>query len=489
VSFISQEIAGSDVRCASADKADFFMDAASSRKVVTAQRSFVSVRRIPELLAWTDLACLTKNHVMKSFLFAVLALACAVSARAENWPGFRGPTRQGISTETNLPLHWSSSSNVAWIASIPGEGWSSPVVWSNRVFLTSATEAGTKCHVIAIDVVTGKPVWNKQVIEQLPRRKEAKNSWATPTPVTDGERVFAVFGDGSMAALNFDGGVLWTNRDVKFYSRHGLGASPLLYENLLIMPYDGSNPVATAGQWPNNSDEERLGWQIPWDKAIIMARNAKTGSRVWFAKRGLSRIAHVSPIIVPVDGTNQLISGAGDRMQGFDLKTGKLIWSVYQQGEGVTPSPVASRDLLFTSSGFEKTTLRAIRLGGATGDVTQTHIAWEQKKGVPTQPSLLYVKPYLYAITDGGIATCYQEKTGDVVWQERVGGNFSASPVFADGRIYFLSEAAETTVIAPGPEFKVLAKNKLEGKCQASMAVSGGKFFIRTDKNLICIKN
>jgi len=174
-------------------------------------------------------------------------------------------------------------------------------------------------------------------------------------------------------------------------------------------------------------------------------------------------------------------------MQGFDLQTGKLIWSVYQQGEGVTPSPVAGGGMLFTSSGFEKTTLRGIKLGGAKGDVTETHIVWEQKKGVPTQPSLLYVQPHVYAVTDGGIATCYQAKTGEIVWQERVGGNFSASPVFADDRIYFLNEAGETTVIEPGPEFKVLAKNKLEGRCQASTAVSQGKLFIRTEEDLYCI--
>jgi outer membrane protein assembly factor BamB len=267
----------------------------------------------------------------------------------------------------------------------------------------------------------------------------------------------------------------------------GLGASPLISSNLVIMPYDGSNPVAAAGQWPNNSDEERLGWQIPWDKALIIARDTKTGSRIWLGRRGLSRIAHVSPIVVPVEGEEQLISGAGDRMQGFDLKTGRLIWSVYQQGEGVAPSPVAGDGLLFASSGFEKTTLRGIKPGGAKGDVTETHIVWEQIKGVPTQSSPLYVKPHVYAVTDGGIATCYEGRTGEIVWQERVGGNFSASPVFADGRIYFLNEAAETTVIAPGREFTVLAKNKLEGKCQASMAVSQGRLFVRTDKMLYCI--
>lgn len=423
---------------------------------------------------------------------AALLVSCqtndaAENAKAQNWPRFRGPNGQGHSEETGLPLHWNASSNVAWKTAIPGEGWSSPIVWDGKIFLTSATENGTQCRVISIDAKSGQILWNKHVLTQQPRRKEGKNSYATPTPTTDGKSIFAVFGDGSVVAVDMSGNLLWTNREVAFYSRHGLGASPMVYGDLLIMPYDGSNPVTAAGNWPKVDDNERTGWQIPWDKALLVALDVKTGKRVWTGKRGMSRIAHVSPIVAQVDGKDQIISGAGDRLQGFDPKTGELIWSIYAQGEGVTPSPVLGDGMVLASSGFEKTTLRGVKLGGAKGDVTETHVAWEQKKGVPTQSSPIYVKPYLYAITDGGIASCYDPKTGEQIWQERVGGNYSASPVFADGRIYFLSEAGDTTAIAADKEFKVLAKNPLGEKCQASMAVSGGKFFIRSDKNLICI--
>ena len=421
---------------------------------------------------------------MKAIATLSTLLLLANNLPAENWPGFRGPTRQGISTETQLPLHWSADSNVVWKTEIPGQGWSSPIVWQERVFVTTVTHSNTKCRALCVDRSSGKILWDKEVFEQVPKRKEGKNSYATPTPTTDGRQVYAVFGDGSVVALKFDGSIVWKNRDVQFYSRHGLGASPLLHENLLIMPFDGSNPIGAPGVYPKVSDEERLGWQIPWDKSFIAALDTKTGRRVWTGKRGMSRIAHVSPIVAKVDGKEILISGAGDRMQGFDLKSGELLWSIYAQGEGVTPSPVIGDGLLFTSSGFEKTTLRAVKLAKAKGDVTETHIAWEQKKGVPTQPSPIYVRPYLYAITDGGIATCYKPDTGDIVWQERVGGNHCASPVFADGRIYFLSEAGEATVIAPGSEFKVLARNSLNEKCQASIAVSQGSLFIRGEKNL-----
>jgi outer membrane protein assembly factor BamB len=454
---------------------------------------------LASLFALVALRSLTNFCAMQRLTLCALACAAVLSsgclshdsapsrAAAENWPRFRGPNGQGHSRETGLPLHWSASSNVVWKTAIPGEGWSSPVVWNGKIFLTSVTENGSKCHVLCVDAATGAVLWNKQVLEQQPRRKEGKNSYATPTPVTDGEKVYAVFGDGSVVALTMRGEIAWTNREVKFYSRHGLGSSPIVHNGLLIMPYDGSNPVTAAGNWPKVDDNEKTGWQIPWDQAFIVALDTKTGARVWTAKRGMSRIAHVTPFVASVDGKEQIISGAGDRLQGFDPKTGELIWSIYAQGEGVTPSPVLGEGVVYASSGFEKPTLRAVKLGGAKGDVTATHIAWEQKKGVTTQPSPLYVRPHLFSIKDDGVAVCYNPADGEIIWQERVGGNHSASPVYADGKIYFLSEAGETTVIAAGPEFKVLAKNSLGEKCQASMAVSGKRLFIRTDKNLFCI--
>jgi len=418
-------------------------------------------------------------------LFAPFALL-VLSTFAENWPRFRGPTGEGISTEMHVPISWNAESNVRWKTAIPGEGWSSPIVWGSRIFVTSTLQSGTKCHVLCLDRKSGRILWDKEVLEQVALRKEGKNSYATPSPCTDGKRVFAVFGDGSVAALKLDGSMAWTNRDVQHYSRHGLGASPILHEGLLIMPYDGSNRVSKGGDWPNNSDEERLGWQIPWDKAIIVALDVRTGKRVWTGKRGRSRIAHVTPNISSAGGSAQLISCAGDAIQGFNPKSGELIWTVYSQGEGVTPSFAMGDELIFTSSGFEKTTLRTVRTGGK-GDVTATHVAWEQRKGAPTQSSLLYVRPYLYSITDGGIAHCYKAETGEIVYAERVGGNHCASPVYADGKIYFLSEAGETTVIESGPQFKIVSRNPLNEKCQASIAVSRGNVFIRSVTNLYCI--
>lgn len=399
----------------------------------------------------------------------------STSLLAENWPFWRGPSRQGMSAETGLPLHWSAQSNVVWKAEVPGEAWSSPIVYGEQIFVTTTTESGVNCHVIAFDRTTGRQQWNKKVLEQTPLKKERQNSYATPTPATDGERVYAVFGDGSVVAVSArNGDILWEHREVKFYSQHGLGSSPVLHGDLLIMAFDGSS----------NGENKRVGWQIPWDQSFLLAFDKKSGEVRWKAMRGQSRIAHVTPNIMKHDGREILVSGAGDVVQGFNLENGEQLWSVYSQGEGVVPSVVTGGGLVYTVSGFEKPTIRAINppTGGK-----EAAIAWEQKKGVPMIPSMLYVDQHLYGVTEGGVAICLKADTGEIVWQERIGGNHSASPVYAEGRVYFLNEEGTTSVIEAAPTFKILAKNNLGEKTQASMAVSQGQIFIRTAQSLFCI--
>lgn len=395
--------------------------------------------------------------------------------RAENWPGFRGPSRQGVSSEIRVPLEWNEKTNVVWRATIPGEGWSSPIVWEKDVFVTTTTENGIKCHLICFQREDGKILWARQLFEQVPLKKEGRNSYATPTPVTDGTTVFAVFGDGSVGAVSVNGQVRWQHREVKFYSQHGLGASPLLHGDLLIMPYDGSS----------QGNDKKVGWQSQWDQGFILALDKKTGKERWRGKRGLSRIAHVTPNIYKGNGREYLVSGAGDVVQGFDLKSGERLWSVESKGEGVVPSIVVGDGLVFTGSGFGDPAIRAIALPKADQPAA---VAWELKKGVPMVTSMLYARPYLYAITDGGIASCLKAENGEVVWSERVGGQHSSSPVLADGRIYFLAEDGTSTVIEAGPKYLPVATNKLDDTTfKASMAVSERRLFIRGEKFLYSI--
>jgi outer membrane protein assembly factor BamB len=331
------------------------------------------------------------------------------------------------------------------------------------------------CHVLAFDRKTGKQQWNKKVFEQTPRKKEQRNSYATPTPATDGQNVYAVFGDGSVVAVSAKSGdILWEHREVKFYSQHGLGASPILHGDLLIMPFDASS----------TGENKRIGWQIPWDQSYLLAFDKTSGDVVWKAMRGQSRISHVTPNIMTHGGREILASGAGDVVQGFDLKNGERLWSVYSQGEGVVPSIVVGDGLIYSVSGFEKPTIRAVRPPQKAGE--EATIVWEQKRSVPMIPSLLFVGKHLFGITEGGVAICLDAAKGEIVFQERVGGNHSASPVLAENRIYFTNEEGETTVIEASPTFKILARNELKEKCQASMAVSQKQIFIRTAGNLYC---
>ena len=424
-------------------------------------------------------------------LVTLLLLAAASAIHAENWPRFRGPNGQGISSEKNLPTRWSATENIAWKTEIPGEGWSSPIVWGDKVFLTATTDRGVSCHVICFNKADGAIVWNKKVFDQQTTRKEGKNSYATPTPVTDGNAVYAFFASGSAVALDMAGNILWTNRDHRFYSRHGLGSSPVLYKDLLIMPFDWSIV-------PGPGIEERTGWQIPWDKSYVLALDIKTGKERWKTGRGMSRISHVTPIIASVGGKDVLISPGGDVVQGFNPDSGELLWTVRSGGEGVTPSPVlAGENLLVTLSGFPTNVpggaaIRAVKLDpGAKGDVTDTHIAWEQRKNVPNLSSLVYASDHLFGIKENGIAMCLNPKDGSIVWDQRVQGNFSASPIAADGKVYLLAENGETVVIEAAPQYKEISRNKLGdnvGPVQASIAVSDGRLFIRTAKHLWCVK-
>jgi outer membrane protein assembly factor BamB len=411
-------------------------------------------------------------HTTTLLTALLVAGPLSVVAAAEPWPGFRGPTGQGYSKEIRLPISWSVTRDVIWKTPIAGESWSSPVVWGGRVFVTTARDDGRACHVVALDRRTGEVLWDTLVFTQTLTRKEDRNSYATPTPVTDGARVYASFGDGSFVAVDvLNGKVAWTNRDFPFYGHHGLGTSPVLYRDLVIMARDGSN----------QGDDKALGWQTPWDRSFIIALDARTGRQRWKASRGLSRIAHVTPIVARLGARDVLVSPAGDVVQAFDLTTGARLWSVQSTGEGVVPSPVVAGGLVVTVSGFGAPAIRAVRLGEAPA------VAWEQTKGVPMLASPAVSDGFVFVVSDAGVLSALDQATGAQVWQQRLEGVFSASPVVADGKLYLLNEACETFVVAPGGSYALLSRNPLEGRCQASMAVSGGVLFIRSDAALYAI--
>ena len=392
----------------------------------------------------------------------MLAAIGVGAAAASDWPAFRGPTGQGHSTEHGLPFEWGESRNVSWKTPVPGLGWSSPAVAGGRVWLTTAlNDHGASLRALAYDVRTGEQVVDREVF----RVRDAhllnpKNSFASPTPIVDGDRVYVHFGADGTAALSLSGETLWTTR-LPYESQHGNGGSPVLYRDLLIFNCDG------------------------FDAAFVVALDTRTGKVRWkTARQRPWSQAYTTPVVIRVDDRDEVVSVGAFRTVAYDPLSGKEIWRVsYRDGFSNVPSPVYAHGLVFIATGFQQPSMLAVRANG-TGDVTRTHLAWSLGRGAPLTPSPLVVGHELYVVSDTGVAQCIDAKTGEPRWQQRFGGNYSASPVFADGRIYFQSEEGVTTVIAPGPEFRKLATNTLDGGMLASMAVSDGSLFVRTDTHL-----
>jgi outer membrane protein assembly factor BamB len=395
------------------------------------------------------------------------ALLCALSlvTYAADWPEFRGPTGQGHSTETGLPLSWSVSRNVTWKVRVNGSGWSSPVIADGRVWLTAAREidrSRLSLRAIAFDVASGKQLVDTEVFRiAASATRHPKNSHASPTPIVDGSRVYVHFGPEGTAALTTSGEVLWT-RKLPYEPQHGGGASPALYRDLLIINCDG-----------NGSD------------AYVVALDTRTGQIRWKRdRRRPSAQAYTTPLIVRVNDRDLAISVGAFRTAALDPLTGDEVWRVgYDDGFSNVPRPVFGGGLVFIATGFNAPTLLAVRADGK-GDVTRSHIAWTTGRGAPYTPSPLFVDGRLYYTSDTGVLTCVEAATGRMLWQQRLGGNFSASPVLADGRIYFLSEEGVTTVIRSGAAFERLAQNTLDEPTLASMGVSNGALYIRGEQHL-----
>lgn len=397
----------------------------------------------------------------------------------ENWPCFRGPTHQGISTETGLPLTWNATNNILWKTEIPQLGWSSPIIWGDRVFLTTALEDGKSLHLLCLDAKSGAIQWDKEVMRQNPIRKDDGNSFATPTPVTDGQRVYIVSFNGAFAAVTFDGSIAWTNTATTFYIKHGLAASPALEGDVLVLPCDGTS----------TGDDSHLGWDKPWNGSYVIGVDMNTGKTRWKTMRGTSRVAFSSPNIAVLNGRTQAISAAGDVVQGFDLESGELLWTGTNPGEGVVPSAVVGDGMVFTTSGFNTGTgrpaaIRAFRPSPGARTITGV---WEQTNGVPNVASFIYTQSNLFVVDDSGRIQCLNAQTGEIIWKNRLIGKHEPSPVLADGRLYCLSSTGRTTVLSAGPKFEKLAENILPERCGASIAVSGKRLFIRTENNLYCI--
>jgi len=397
-----------------------------------------------------------------AILVSLLVLALGARMFAEDWPAFRGPTGQGHSSEHNLPLEWNESRHVIWKAPVPGRGWSSPVVAGGRVWLTTAvTDRGASLRLLAFDAATGRQLVDAEAFHvPSARLLNEKNSLASPTPIVEGDRVYVHFGAQGTAALTTTGEIVWKAR-FPYESQHGNGGSPTLYGDLLILSCDGA------------------------DTAFVVALDKRTGKVRWKTQRRQPwDQAYSTPLVINVGGRDQIMSVGAYRATAYDPENGRELWRVsYDDGFSNVPRPVFGHGMVYIATGFQQPFLLAVRADGA-GDVTRTHIAWTLNRGAPLTPSPLLVGDDLYVVNDNGIASALDAKTGAIQWQQRLGGTFSASPVLADGRIYFTSEDGETTVIAPGRQFRKLALNRIDEPTLASLAISGGSIFIRGESHL-----
>ena len=442
---------------------------------------------------WFDFLDVNISRMKRFVVFACLVLA--TRAGAENWPQWRGPTRDGISREQNLPTRWSADENIRWKAPLEGLGTSTPVVWGELVFLTSqvgvgpldrrgaefpeavaardyAGATGVTFIVHAIHRDDGRAVWQHRFGAVEPKNNlpsvHPKHNLASPSVVTDGERVYAWMGTGQLVALTMDGKLVWERhlgRDyAPFHVMWGHGSSPALYGNSIILLCDHLSG------------------------AYMVALDVSTGKEMWKVDRGEGIRSYSTPFVLqsPDHEQPELIVNSSHRIESYDPTNGKLLWHA---GERVTLAigmPVYADGVLYASRGYSSGPYSAIRLGGR-GDINDSHVKWHVPTRAPYISSLLYYEGLVYMATEGGIATVVDPETGKPVWRERLGGAFTASPVAGDGKVYLTNEGGETFVLEPGTPPKLLAKNALEERTLASPAISEGTLFIRSDEHLIAI--
>jgi outer membrane protein assembly factor BamB len=448
-----------------------------------------------------------RGSFVTKLAFAVaggLALV-ATELSAENWPQFRGPSSHGVSSESSLPLAWTPRENIAWKATLAGLGTSSPIVWNDRIIVTSQignvplagggnhpqlarddrglaaqenpiggrrpqggrTGAEVSFVVEAFRRSDGTRLWEYRTpaTGPLPEVHE-KHNLATPTPVTDGERIYAWFGNGQLVALDMDGRPVWARHLGLEYSRFetqwGHGSSPALHADLLILLCDHLND------------------------AYLLALDIRTGKERWKVDRGDGRVSHSTPLVIRGPQRQELLVNSSQRIDAYDPLTGRLLWYTGTERQTPIPSAVFHDGRIYLSRGYRNSDYMAIRPGGS-GDVTKTHVEWQAASGASYVPSILYYDGLLYMTNEVGVVTCADARTGERVWRHRLDGVFFASPVAGNGRVYLVSETGTTFVLRAGRTPEVLAENNLSERFIASPAISGGRIFLRSDQTLFAV--
>lgn len=402
-------------------------------------------------------------------ILLLVALACpllAGNAAAENWPQWRGPAADGVCSETGVPTRWGSSDHVLWKTEIPGIGHSSPIVWEDAVFLTTALPEKRQRLLLRVDARSGNIVWQRVVVTAELEHIHKENSYASSNPATDGERVYTSFaanGRVNLQAYDLRGTKVWETEPTRFEGEHGYSYSPILYGDLLYLDC-------------NQNDEPAL-----------LALDRKTGEVRWRVDKEGREISHVAPLIVYTAGRWQLLTCGNNRIGGFDPLTGAEIWSCAGPTDVCVAGLAFGDDLLFATGGYPDRTRLVVRTTG-TGDVTKTHIVWKSKRAVSYVPSPVYHAGHVYSVLDNGVLHCFAADSGKTVWQHRLGGRYRASVLLVEGNLWLTDDKGKTTICRASPEkFEPVAVNRLNEFCYTTPAISDGRIYIRTKEHLYCI--
>lgn len=410
---------------------------------------------------------------MKGCILLLITVAsCVVIEANEQWSQFRGHYGNGIIKSTSAPINWSENTNIDWKTPIHDRGWSSPVIWNDQIWMTTATKDGNKMYAICVNKLSGKIEHDIHVFDvKSPQAITNENTYASPTPVVEEGRVYVHFGTYGTACISTkDGQILWKRRDLNCDHEIGAGpaSSPFIYNNFLIFNVDGR------------------------DVQYVIALNKETGETAWKTNRSVDfsdvqvnqRKAYGTPFIIPRGNTNQMVSIGAKGVYSYDPENGKELWKAEHRGWSIAPRPVYGEGLVFTMIDRDRPEMWAINPNGS-GDITETHIQWKKTKRMPPRASPIIIKGLLFVVDRNGYISCIEAKTGKSIWQKRMKGRFSASPILANNLIYFFNEDTVCTIIKPTRELEIVAENKLsDDKLMATPAFDENSIYIRTEKKL-----
>ena len=410
---------------------------------------------------------------MKGCILLLITVAsCVVIEANEQWSQFRGHYGNGIIKSTSAPINWSENTNIDWKTPIHDRGWSSPVIWNDQIWMTTATKDGNKMYAICVNKLSGKIEHDIHVFDvKSPQAITNENTYASPTPVVEEGRVYVHFGTYGTACISTkDGQILWKRRDLNCDHEIGAGpaSSPFIYNNFLIFNVDGR------------------------DVQYVIALNKETGETAWKTNRSVDfsdvqvnqRKAYGTPFIIPRGNTNQMVSIGAKGVYSYDPENGKELWKAEHRGWSIAPRPVYGEGLVFTMIDRDRPEMWAINPNGS-GDITETHIQWKETKRMPPRASPIIIKGLLFVVDRNGYISCIEAKTGKSIWQKRMKGRFSASPILANNLIYFFNEDTVCTIIKPTRELEIVAENILsDDKLMATPAFDENSIYIRTEKKL-----